>query len=47
VFDVKGYSRIDLIRLGEHAIYNNLAKRKLLLYVLGFYIGTRHVLYVI
>jgi hypothetical protein len=27
---VKGCSRIDSIRLGEHAVYNNLTKRKLL-----------------
>jgi hypothetical protein len=40
---VKGCSRIDSIRLGEYAIYNNLAKRKLLLCVLGFCVGTGHV----
>jgi hypothetical protein len=34
---VKGCSRIDLIRLGEHAVYNNLAKRKLLIVRFGFY----------
>jgi hypothetical protein len=28
---VKGCSRIDSIGLGEHAVYNNLAKRKLLI----------------
>jgi hypothetical protein len=33
---VKGCSRIDLIRLGEHAVYNNLAKRKLLIVRFGF-----------
>jgi hypothetical protein len=44
---IKGYSRINLIRLGEYAIYNNLAKRKLLLCVLEFYVGTGHVPHVI
>jgi hypothetical protein len=44
---MKGYSRIDLIGLGEHAVYNNLAKRKLLLCVLGFCVGTGHVPHVI
>jgi hypothetical protein len=34
---MKGCSRIDLIRLGEHAIYNNLAKSKLLIVRSGFY----------
>jgi hypothetical protein len=44
---VKGCSRIDLIRLGEHAIYNNLAKRKLLIVRSGFCVGTGHVPHVI
>jgi hypothetical protein len=33
---VKGCSRIDSIRLGEYAVYNNLAKRKLLIVRFGF-----------
>jgi hypothetical protein len=44
---IKGCSRIDLIRLGEYAVYNNLTKRKLLLCVLGFCVGTGHVPHVI
>jgi hypothetical protein len=44
---VKGCSRINSIRLGEHAIYNNLAKRKLLTVRSGFCVGTGHVPHVI
>jgi hypothetical protein len=44
---MKGCSRIDSIELGQHAVYNNLAKRKLLLCVLGFCVGTGHVPHVI
>jgi hypothetical protein len=33
---VKGCSRIDSIGLGEHAVYNNLAKSKLLVVRSGF-----------
>jgi hypothetical protein len=33
---MKGCSRIDLIRLGEHAVYNNLTKSKLLIMRSGF-----------
>jgi hypothetical protein len=33
---VKGCSRIDSIGLGEYAVYNNLAKRKLLIVRFGF-----------
>jgi hypothetical protein len=44
---VKGCSWIDSIELGQYAVYNNLAKRKLLLCVLGFCVGTGHVSHVI
>jgi hypothetical protein len=44
---VKGCSRIDSIRLGEHAVYNNLAERKLLVVRSGFCVGTGHVPHVI
>jgi hypothetical protein len=44
---VKGCSRIDSIRLGEYAIYNNLTKRKLLIVRSGFCVGTGHVPHVI